>query len=339
MALAVGAMAFTGAAEAEGHRTASLHYVRAVGAERCMEQERLEAEIAGRLGYAPFAADAVTRIDVRVETMPKGLRAVIRFEVAGAPAPRERVLESPGTDCVELGASLALTLALAIDPVAATSTPVPSTPVPSTPVPNAPVPNAPVPSAPTSPPPLASPPPASVVRDVPPPRSASWSLAFLAGAAVGTGTLPAPTFGPSLAVEVAFARFTFGLEGRFDGPRTAEEEGSPRSVRAYAGRLTPMACLRLRPLLFCAVPTFGLVHGEGRGVDFPSSATTLWAAVGARVGGDFFLTQRIWLRPSVEGQVVMTPTELRLNDREIWSSPPVALSFGLAVGIATGTPP
>ncbi len=326
------ALAWPCAAGADGHRSATLHYVRAPGAERCLEQERLEAEISGRLGYAPFTDGAATRIDVRVEASGKGLRAFIRFDVAGSSAPRERVLDSPGTDCVELGASLALTIALAIDPVAATgAAPTPS--AAATVPPAAPS----VPRAAPTAPPQAAPVVTSVAPPAPPPPS--WALGFLAGATVGTGTLPAPTFGPSVAVEVALARFAFGVEGRFDFPRTAEEDGSPRSVRAYAGRVSPLACLRMRPLLLCAVPTFGVVHGDGQGVEFPASATTVWVAAGLRVGGDFFLTQRIWLRPTLEGQAVMTPTELRLNDREIWSSPPIAVSLGLALGIATGTPP
>ncbi len=330
-------MAWPAAVGAQGHRSASLHYVRGQGAERCLEQERLEAEIAGRLGYAPFLETAPTRVDVRVEAVAKGLRASIRFDVAGASAPRERILTSPGTDCVELGASLALTIALAIDPVAATTaaSTAPSTP----PVATAPASTAPPASAVAPPPP---PPPSAVAPSRPPiaPEApSSWSLGFLAGAAAGTGPLPAPSFGPTLEVELALARFAFGVEGRFDFPRTAEEDGSPRAVRAYAGRISPLGCFRIRPLLLCAAPSFGLVHGEGRGVEFPASATTAWVAAGLRVGGDFFLSRRIWLRPTLEGQAVMTPTELRLNDREIWSSPPIAVSLGLALGLATGTPP
>jgi hypothetical protein len=327
------ALAWQRAAGADGHRSATLHYVREPGAERCLEQERLEAEIAGRLGYAPFTDGAATRIDVRVEASGKGLRALIRF-VAGSTPPRERVLDSPGTDCVELGASLALTIALAIDPVAATgAAPPPTAPAAATAPPVEPSAPRAMPTAPPKPAPEVPP----VAAPAPPPPS--WSLGFLAGATVGTGTLPAPTFGPSVAAEVALLRFAFGVEGRFDFPRTAEEDGSSRSVRAYAVRVSPLACLRIRPLLLCAVPSFGAVHGEGQGVEFPGSATTAWVAAGLRVGGDFFLTQRIWLRPTLEGQAVMTPTELRLNDREIWSSPPIAVSLGLALGIATGTPP
>lgn len=119
MKLVVAAAIALAAANAPAGGGARLELERATGAERCPERAEFESTVAARLGAAPWSPTA-TRL-VRVVFAPEGKRLVGRLELLdGAAVLGVREARSGGLDCDELAESLALAVAIALEPPAAT---------------------------------------------------------------------------------------------------------------------------------------------------------------------------------------------------------------------------
>jgi len=113
--------------------------------------------VAAQLGYDPFQDDATTAVQATVGK--KGERLVGRVEVRRpGEAPGVRELSSHEMNCVSLGSAMALSISIAIDPLAITRAR-PSPPLEPRPPPPAP--------APSSEPPH-EPPASDVRKDAPP---------------------------------------------------------------------------------------------------------------------------------------------------------------------------
>ncbi|MBI5481038.1 MAG: sigma-70 family RNA polymerase sigma factor [Deltaproteobacteria bacterium] len=114
-----------GAAPASADPVASvrLEFTRAEGAETCPDEIDLRRGVVARLGRDPFTAAGPRVIRVTISRGAAGLSGrVVALNAEGRIA-GERVIASRRLDCGELAASLALALAIAIDPLAAARNP------------------------------------------------------------------------------------------------------------------------------------------------------------------------------------------------------------------------
>lgn len=98
---------------------AQLRYEREQGTESCPSEPDLRAAVAARLGYDPFVAnDGLDTIVVRTRRRGTRLEGTIeRIEPSRRQGGRPTTIASLAGDCGELGASLAVALAIAVDPL------------------------------------------------------------------------------------------------------------------------------------------------------------------------------------------------------------------------------
>src|SRR5204863_2165770 len=105
------------ATPARGAPSARLTYVRAVGAEQCVDEEGLRRAVAARLGYDPFFPWARVTVVAHVRKDVGAYRAEVTLVDEAGVSRGKREITSPGDDCAPLGAALALTISIALDPL------------------------------------------------------------------------------------------------------------------------------------------------------------------------------------------------------------------------------
>lgn len=107
--------------QASEARTSSLSWVRLDGAESCIASATLARAIEERLDRDVFvsAADAQIAVEGRVERTDDVWRAVLSIVDAEGESLGERRLESTAETCDQLGETVAVTVALMIDPLTA----------------------------------------------------------------------------------------------------------------------------------------------------------------------------------------------------------------------------
>jgi hypothetical protein len=106
-----------GPAAAEAPARHALHWVRARGAERCIDPQQLAERVEALTGPA-FVSPAQAEISLEGEIAPAGRGFRARLVSTGADGVQrgERVLASASSDCRWLDAALAFVIALTIDP-------------------------------------------------------------------------------------------------------------------------------------------------------------------------------------------------------------------------------
>ena len=295
-------VAFTRAARAG--QDARLDYDRNAGAEACPDESALRRSVAARLGYDPFSPRSKRAVVVRLRHEGAGHRGTVAVEEEGAPARAERSLYAAG-DCAELVEALALTISVAIDPLAAMRPELPSVATDLTA------------------------PPASVT--VAPAGSAMpVVLSVGAGPTFGYGIAPAPVFGAL----VYFALRRGGLEGILEGNATLE--GSAASARGRvsswsAGGLAG-ACAYVSVVFGCAVASLGVLSADAA-VAFPRRDTALNVMAGPRVGVALTLGKPwLELRLHVEGLLALTRHRLAIGAQDVYEFGPGKLGLGAALG-------
>jgi len=107
-----------GAAHAEAPRRPALNWVRASGAETCIDPRALSVRVQALTGPVLVAtADAEVSIEGEIAPLPKGgFRTRITVTDRRGAVIGERLLEQPDTDCRALDAMLAFVIAVMIDP-------------------------------------------------------------------------------------------------------------------------------------------------------------------------------------------------------------------------------
>lgn len=161
------------------------------------------------------------------------------------------------------------------------------------------------------------------------------ALSFRGAAGVGLAVGSGPRPGPSVAGAVGL-RYDWGsidAEGRVDLP--TETNGEKR-VSAFLGAAGLSPCAHIGPFAGCVLAWIGGVRGEGIGVDVPRTATSLFAAIGARTSFEPRLYGPLHLRVTADIQGVVSRPELTLNGEPIWIMPPVVGLFGVA-GLLAGS--
>jgi hypothetical protein len=149
---------------------------------------------------------------------------------------------------------------------------------------------------------------------------------FFAGtdgyASFGTG--PSVTAGGAIVIGARISLLSTGLEMRFDAPASTTVQGGSVTSWLYAGSVVP--CLHYLFGSLCAVGTLGSLQGwaEAR-VSTPRS--TLFAALGGRLGAEWAITEAFALRGHVDLQRNLAPTTLSI-DSSGWTASSLAFLMG-----------
>ena len=315
-----------------------LDYARGPGAETCPDEAALRAAVASRLAYDPFRETAATTVATSMQARRKELLARIELRDAKGAVIGARELVSPESDCSELARAVALAIAIAIDPVSVIRVPLPPVRTPSV----APVvserTNEPPPGPAISPLPPAAPPSARSEASLPAHAAASAGPHVRATSALllGAGPTPGLSAGARLGLGVRWPSVSIDLEGRGIWPTSASAAQLPGDVRAFAVLASVVPCLHEGPLLACGVASAGPLRGAGEGAIAARTATTMFAAAGGRAGAEIPLGRSLALGLSIEADISLTPTSLRLGALEVFHTPPV---FGaLAAGVVGDFP-
>lgn len=267
-------------AQAAPERVA-LAWVRAEGAERCASTAALQEAVRARLGRDPFDPRAAVSVEGQVARVEGGWRAWLVFRDADGSVLLRRELRDTAEDCATLSAAAALSLSLALAPVA------PSTPSAPTPIDDAE----------RAPPPILDAPP---VRATPtPPRVASRTT-LGAGAELLVGALPGVAPGAVVRVEsawssrvVAALRVAFQPERRTEAPDDLWAFGMTRASIGLCARTAPHARVEL---LGCVQLSGGLVHGVSFGLRPVAPGNYGWASAGVEGRATVRLAGPWWRR-------------------------------------------
>ncbi len=330
--------------------SARLTYVRGAGAERCPDEAALRGAVAVRLGYDPFRADGSLQIAATLERASRGL--VARVDVRGADGqPRgTRELSGSATDCAALASAMTLALSIAIDPMHLTRATPPATGT------------TPVSAGPAAPPtPDARPEPRSVsasgsastastaspdVRPASPRPVRHWDAVLRVGGVFSIATEPSLTGGLVVGVEARASIASLGIEVRGDVPgATSGNFGERVWATIIHGALVP--CLRLTfdpvALRACGVASLGVLIGGADGVNEPRRDVTPHSMLGARIGVDVRLSERVEI--GVQGDMLGVPTVTTLyvveqsgsgevlGRQRIWATPLFAGTLGVTIGL------
>lgn len=313
---------------ADTSRKARLIYLRSIGTESCPPEAELQNAVAARLGYDPFSTWAQDTLFVELTAdASQGFVARVKLVDAQSNVRGERELHAKNA-CADLVPTMALTISLAIDPMAGAR--------------NGALPEDTPPrekqvdldsGAPPPPPPPddAQAPPTAAAS----PQETRLGLAAGAGVLGGVGSAPAPNVGFSLFAEARYAWLGVGIEGRADLPAAATVDRTVPSPTAspqvsswlVVGELR--ACGHVRGAFGCALGMLGELHATGVDVSSPREAGTLYGAAGLRAGYDYGLTEMLSLRGQVEGDLVLTRYALQVGGVEAFRYAPVSGSVGI----------
>lgn len=310
--------------------TAALDYERETGAERCPDAQALRDGVAARLGYDPFRddSDRTVRVVVRAGDSEAPYSALIEIWTHDRSEPGVRNLSSSDTNCEKLADTLEFTVSVAIDPGSAGGRPTAgggpdagrravmagllrlhdavgaADRAQASAARRAADPAEPDNSSSSTP-----------DRDAPSP------IVFRAGLGGGAtvGTAPSPTGLFRLGAELARRRWSIRLDGRMELPaRRSVADGNLETSLAL-GELA--ACGTIEFAFGCAVGSLGRLRMTGLDLADTRSGTQLYAATGARAGGDLRLSKTFTLR--LQGQLLaaLVRTRAVVDSTTVWTTP------------------
>lgn len=314
--------------------------------ERCPSAEVIRERLGARLGYVPEDGPRATQVEVSIEAAGPKLVGRLRITRAGA-SPRSSALEAPADDCAGLFDALALSLALAIDPLgsgraAAVMSSTAGAALPA------------VTTASTSasatggasgadasfdgsevphPPPAERrplPPRGSAIGGANPPVGAPLYASpnktrFTALAAIVTpfGSLPGgaePPVGISLTAAWERGGLEIELEGLYVFPQRRALAGGSATLSTALARLG--LCGQLSALTICTIGSAGAVFASGAGLSRPDrGGTSAQLGIGPRLALDLDLGQDLGLRFLATGEILPLRAALKLDQEAVWTMP------------------
>lgn len=264
---------------------------------RCPDRRALDAAVSARLGYSPFDERSARVARVRLFSAGPTLRGTLEL-VDGERSLGRKTFASK--DCQELASSVALALAIALDPLHA------ERPVVVEPMPPAPV----------------SPPAPAPVPVVVPVKSASPLIVGIGlTGRVLTGVTPLVTGSAGLELSLRWGALEFTGRGHGSWPVQAPD----LRVSELGGSVA--MCGALPWVGLCAVGGGSVLTLTG-----PRETVTQGIALaGARVVGRFEPVPRLWLLPFVELLAVLTRVIALSGDEVLWTTSPLSFSAGLTI--------
>jgi hypothetical protein len=317
----------------------SLEYEIAPGIEGCPDGEQFRASVGRQLGYDPFRATAEKRVAVQIARKEIGFDGRIRWSDAGGHWVGDRRLSSRRGECAEIAASLAFSVAVQIQLLAALA---PAT----TADPNA----APAePARENASPPAAAASPETSAR----PREEQPNEAPVEVAAPAPPTAPTPASGPQLsigagpALAISVAPHAVGLGRLFASGRVghfsleiAGDAALPVNQYDSGGRgftldrfaAEAAACGHIAALAACVTGTAGRMQAHGFGVDREQTPNAWFSQVGARLAAAYDFSDHYFAAVRADGLVMTAPVKVILNQTLVWTTPRVGAVLGLDFG-------
>lgn len=304
LAPAAALIVLTLARTAAARESARLVYVRDASAASCPDEARFRDGVAAKLGYDAFDDRASRILTVRIARARGELEGVVITSATPDAPAGERRVTSAASDCRELADAMAFTVALLVDPRAASGVRDPEPPPPE-PAAKEPDPFEP-PPAPPSPPPRAREP-------------DGLGVVATTGATAAAGIGLHAGLGIDAGAHVVSKRWTVGVEGRLDLP--TERDGLEVSLLSASA----VPCGRVAPLLLCGIVSFGALRGA---TTIPrADDASLFAAVGPRVALWLPLLDNLGVGAHADVLFNLTRTRFEIGGVERFST-------GVAAGIA-----
>ena len=306
-----------------------LVYTRDRVAADCPSERALRAAVEQRLGYDPFDTAAASAVIFGVRADHKAF--VVRIERIDDQGVSlgVRELRSRGEGCDELVQAAALSLSIALDPVAASQVhPVapppaeaPAPPPESPPVVILPLVVAAVPTEPAR---------DRAVAPSPPPRPSlltGWHLGAFAENAWGVA--PGATGGGAVHGGVGVRHGSLDLEAHYEAPG-GEAAAQGGTVRSWLIAASLVPCGRLGLFSLCGVAALGRLQASSTGVTSPETRNAAFASLGGRLGLEVPLTPLLAF--AVHGELAgnVTRATFQLDGTPAWRAP--ALLGGFAAG-------
>jgi hypothetical protein len=328
----------TAMARAE-HASVTLSYSSAKSAKSCPDENTFRSLVAARLGYDPFVSAGVRTLAVDFER--RGNEVVGRLDLStdGDAKAVKRTLRTSAGDCFELATSMALVVAVAVDPNAVPG----STPPSATPAP--PVPAPPASKTPTSDSLATTKPAPAAPRGPDRPERAGANLRLeLAGLLTG-GVVPSLSAGIRAGVGLDFGTWSVRAEGSFVSAGSRENPVGPGEVSAFAlaGSLTPCVDAIAADSLgleLCAVGSLGTLRSTAKEVTRAAPTSTLLASLGPRVATMAMFSHVLGLGIAAEAPFSLSRAHLYIDDggvrNQVWAQPRVG--FIVAASIVASIP-
>lgn len=285
----------------------------AVAAEACPDESWVREAVTSRLGRSPFVDSGAPVATTKVSCTARTCSAELRFTERGED--RVRNLTGRTDDCRELMESLALALALSIDPLLLTR-PAPAPPSPPEVPPVAPPPVEPVKE-------VKEPAPEPPSRPVEPPTRVDLQATI--GGLGSVGPTPHVGGGGVVGAAFGFGRFQLWLEGQLEAAHVTPVAAGTVTSQVLLARLAP--CLRLGGWALCGTVSAGALQVAGALPQGLRSSSPLLLA-GARVSWSYFFLDWLGLRVHAELQAVVTRTTVLALGEPLWVTFPLAGHLG-----------
>jgi hypothetical protein len=102
-------------------------------------------------------------------------------------------------------------------------------------------------------------------------------------------------------------------------------------VRAWSYQALLVSCLRYSKASLCAVGAVGVLYGESMGITNPASDSGGIVLAGARLGYDWPLSERFYLRAHIDAMADLNRPRLQIGGGDAWTAPLVAASGGAGI--------
>jgi len=297
-----------GTAAAVEPRAVALHYEQ--GPATCPDESTFRGQVMARLGYDPFATRAPRgRVDVIVSG--KGRSFVARLTIVNDGPAVSKDRDGAGGTCDALVESVATTVAMALDPIAANAPKI------------APAAPAPPPPPADTPRPVAADPPLPVA-----PTESRWTGHLGAAGGAGFGELPGASLGALVAFELRRAALGLTVDARFAAAPGAFTSKLGDRVDASLLTAGPASCLYTGFFGACAHLRVGAIRARSETVVLPVDRAAFYGEVAASARVNMSLTSRFELGAFCELGAPLTPASLYVSGSEVWNAAPVFARLG-----------
>ncbi len=268
----------------------------------CPDESELRRLVAARLGTDPFVANAAAQVAVRIQSQEHQLQAEVVLENPVGTPRGKKVLTTKGP-CVALASSVAMTVALIVDPVIKRVEQVPVVvEIETEPI-------------------------KSATQSLPVPASApstQWQLAAGISGDAGLSLGLQPTM--RLEGRARWSLVSMGLEGRIGWPVSAALTQGRLRTSAFLAALVP--CLHWWWLRGCADVTLGAMRLEGLDLIDARTSTVFQALVGLRMVLAIPIARWLQLAAMVSGTAALTRPSVIVGDSKVWTVPALGGGFG-----------
>jgi hypothetical protein len=317
------------------HASVTLQYSVAEKATSCPDEATFRGLVAARLGYDPFNAAGTRTLVVEFERRGNEVAGSLHLSGENEEKSAERTLRAHPDECFELATSMALVVAVAIDPDATTEPQQGATTGPT----DAPPETEPVPAGEPEPPTAAPPAPPDHPRPAAPPPSEN-SVRLELGALIATGIVPDLTAGVRAGARVDFGTFSLQAEGQFLLPSSRENPSGMGEITAFviAGSVVPC----VDPLFaetfgldLCAAGSVGVLRSTAVDVTRAEPASDIFATVGPRLSLTLMFSDALGVGASGELPIALTRSHLTIEENgepnETWAEAPVGFIGGVSL--------